>query len=167
MSVLRTQILSPTTIEAKLLRMAYQIYEQNPTDTEIVLVAVGESGYFLAQNLHQKIGHISPLSVSLIAVKIDRSSPLGKMSIAFQSPLPPQKNLILVDDVLYSGRTLLSLASECLNYSPISIQTLVLIDRGHRQMPITPNYVGIELATTLQQHVSVEIEGNQASAYLL
>ena len=74
------------------------------------------------------------------------------------------KSVVVVDDVLYSGNTLLNVIAPLLNFQPSKIQTAILIDRGHRTMPVFSNIVGIELATSIQQHVFVEVNEQEGSA---
>lgn len=155
----KTHILSNDAIAAKMLRMAYEVYEKNFLEAEIIVMGVSEGGDFLANRLEEQLSAIAPFRISRFRAEVNRSQTQGMMALSgeFHRDVFQGKSVIVVDDVLYSGRTLLSAVAQILTAAPKCIQTFVLIDRGHRQMPISPDFVGMELATTLQQHVSFEI----------
>ena len=164
-----TLILDTTAIHARIKRIAYQVYERNYEEKALILLGIGERGGFLAKRLAEQLERISPIAVHLYGVEMDRSKTTGSMEIHTSLRAAEVKSMpiLVVDDVLYSGRTLLSVVAKVLVGEPKSIQTFVLIDRGHRTMPISPDYVGEELATTLQQHVAFEIGINgEANAFL-
>lgn len=165
----KTAILSDINFRNKLQRIAYQIYERNYEETEILLIGIEQKGAFIAATLQALLSKITPIQISHYQVNMQRNVQ-GKMEMnwAEESPELAGKCVIVIDDVLYSGRTLLSIFSHILSYSPKSIQAFVLVDRGHRLMPISPDYVGMRLATTLQQHVSFEIqEDGKAEIFLM
>lgn len=165
---LKTSILSNQNFRDKMLRIAYQVYERNYEEGEIVLMGVEEKGNFIASVLAEFLRKISPIGIVLYEVNMQRNEQ-GKMAMNWEGegPFLANKAVIVVDDVLYTGRTLLSTFSHILAYSPKSIQAFVLVDRGHRLMPISPDYVGMRLATTLQQHVSFEIQADKRAEIFL
>ncbi len=164
----KTSILSDQNFRDKLQRIAYQIYERNYEETEIVLLGIEQKGGFIASTLQSFLYKMSPIQILHYQVNMQRNEE-GKMQMNWvgEIPLLVGKSVIVIDDVLYSGRTLLSTFSHILNYAPKSIQAFVLVDRGHRLMPISPDYVGMRLATTLQQHVSFEIDGDEKAEVFL
>lgn len=155
----KIHILSNEAIAAKMLRMAYEVYEKNFLEEEIIIIGVSEGGDFLANKLEEQLSKIAPFRIIRFQAEVNRAQTQGMMALSgeFDKAIFREKSVIVVDDVLYSGRTLLSAVAQILTAAPKCIQTFVLIDRGHRQMPISPDFVGMELATTLQQHVSFEI----------
>ena len=171
MSQDRLRILDQNEVSARLRRMAYEIYETNYDQDEIMVIGIDHRGGFIAEQLTDLLSELSPIEVNLIDAEVDRSSegPSAGVSLAFDPNDLREKPVLVVDDVLYSGATMLNVVSILLQFEPSSIQTAVLIDRGHRKMPISPDYVGMELATTLHQHVSVDIniESGKAEAFLL
>lgn len=165
----RTIILSQSEIMAKLKRIAFQIYEQNFGEEEIILLGIDERGGYLAAKTQALLADISPFKIKIYQTLVEREKVVGMMPMISVGGFPDVKGkpVIVIDDVLYSGRTLLSVVAQILTQSPKRIQTMVLIDRGHRQMPISPDYVGMELATSLQQHVYFEVQPDkEALAYL-
>jgi pyrimidine operon attenuation protein / uracil phosphoribosyltransferase len=166
----KTLILTQTAIHAKMKRMAYEVYENHFLEKEILLIGVSQGGNYLGQALQNILKDVAPFEVSFVKANINRSQTVGMMEMYgdIQPHIFQGKAVIVVDDVLYSGRTLLSVVAQILTSAPKCIQTFVLIDRGHRQMPISPDYVGMELATTLQQHVDVQLlENGGVEAYLV
>lgn len=166
------KILDQEAVEAKLLRMAYEIYESHYGKSKIVMIGIGERGGFLARLLLGYLEQISPIEVTFIQARLDKvdNDPLLGIDIEIESLEElAGKELVVVDDVLYSGMTMLNVVSILLQSRPKSIQTVVLIDRGHQTMPVAANITGMELSTTLQQHVSVQVDpqSRSAQAYLL
>ena len=167
----KTLILDNPSIRTRLRRMAFEIYEANYGSEELYLIGIGFRGGVLASLLQDLLGEISTLRVQLLSTEVDRSTPEDGVGVNFSAELDSLKGkrLVIVDDVLYSGTTMLNVAAILLTILPTCMQIAVLIDRGHRKMPVSPDFVGMELATTLQQHVSVEVSEDKSriEAFLL
>ncbi len=159
----KVSILDQQAISARLRRMAYEIYEANYKEQELILIGIDERGGYLSKQLCEHLNGISSLTISLINARLDRETdPKGigiELSIDSIDELK-EKVVLVVDDVLYSGFTMLNVVSILLQAGACSIQTATLIDRGHRKMPVSPDFVGLELATTIHQHVMVAINEN-------
>jgi len=158
-------ILSKEVVEKKLQRMAYEILENNIDEKEIILAGIRESGSVVAKVIQQMLGEISSIKTELITITLDKKEPtevsLSK-SIDFNG-----KVIILIDDVSNSGRTLLYALKPFIEFYPKKIQTLVLVERTHTSFPVRPDYVGLSIATTLQEHIFVEVKKDEISgAYL-
>ena len=157
-------------ILSRLHRMAFEIYERNYHHQVLHVIGVNERGSYLASKILEYLQKVSPLEFVYSQAQVDKHS--DPISYGIQLEMDPAelkgKDVIIVDDVLYTGRTLLNVVAILLQAGPSTIQTAILVDRGHRSLPISPDFVGVELATTLQQHVSVEIDREQevAKAYL-
>ena len=165
------QILDPAAVQAKLLRMAYQIYESAYGKTEFVMIGIGERGGFLAELLLSHLQNISPIEIQYVQAELDKTEGDPLLGIELEVDSLDDltgKDLVVVDDVLYAGTTLLNVVCILLQARPASIQTAVLIDRGHRTMPVAADIIGMQLATTIQQHVEVRIDADAglAEAYL-
>jgi len=150
--------------------MAYEIYEANYQEPELIVIGIDERGGFLAQELCAFLEKISLIPITLVSSHLDRAAEGGAMGIELSASIEDLegKPVIVVDDVLYTGRTLMNVVAILLHAGPRSIQAAILIDRGHRSMPISPDFVGLELATTIQQHVFFDTgkETGQVMAYL-
>lgn len=158
-------ILNDVIAGKKLLRMAYEILENNLKEKEIILAGIRESGSVVARNIQKLLAGLSPLKTEMITISLDKKHPndvVINKSINFND-----KVIIVIDDVANSGRTLLYALKPFLAFHPKKIQTLVLIDRTHKAFPIKPDYVGISIATTLQEHIYVEVDNEKVlGAYL-
>jgi len=145
--------------------MAYEILENNTDTPGIVLAGIRESGSVIARTIQHLLAEISPLPVSLITITLDKKNP-STVQLSQQENFD-DKIIIVVDDVVNSGKTLLYALKPFLAFHPAKIQTLVLVERSHKTFPVKPDYVGLSIATTLQEHIYVEVEGEEVKgAYL-
>jgi pyrimidine operon attenuation protein / uracil phosphoribosyltransferase len=165
MTELKNYILDPAVAEKKLRRMALQIIENNPNEELLILAGIHESGSVVARYIQKAIAQVSPVKTELITITLDKKKPerveLSK-SMDFND-----KVIIVIDDVADSGRTLLYALKPFLDYHPKKIQTLVLVQRSHNSFPVCPDYVGISIATTLQEQIYVEVDGEKVTgAYM-
>ncbi|HLK28615.1 MAG TPA: phosphoribosyltransferase family protein [Puia sp.] len=155
----RNYILSEEVAQKKLLRMAYEILENNFGEEEILLAGIRESGSVVARNIQSLLGRISTIRTDIITITLDKKFP---DEVTFSKPVSfDNKPVILIDDVSNTGRTLLYALKPFLSAHPKKIQTLVLVERTHKIFPVKPYYVGLSVATTLQEHIYVEVEGEQ------
>ncbi len=164
----QVRILDKHDVDARIKRIAFEIYENNFQEKGLVLLGSDERGGYIAEQLFAHLKEISPLKIALWNAsfdKKDRQGRAGRMEVTFSADLKKLagQNVVIVDDVLYSGNTLLHLVAPLLEVMPRKIEVAVLIDRGHRNMPISPTYVGLELATTIHQLVAVEVDFEKRS----
>jgi pyrimidine operon attenuation protein/uracil phosphoribosyltransferase len=165
----RSLILNSHQIEQKIDRMAWEIYENNAAETGLVLVGIKSSGYILATRIAKALGKISPLKTELFEISINKPNPLEKEG-EFRIPLEAlkEKVIVVIDDVLNSGKTLLYGVRPFLAIPVKRLQTAVLVDRNHNRYPIKSDYTGLSLATTLLERVSVELDvPGQEAVYLM
>lgn len=151
-------ILTADVIKRKLRRMALEIAERNAGEVHVILAGIAGNGAIVAQHIWQELSTIMAADIPLITININKKQPLEvaiKEDINFDN-----KIIILADDVANSGRTMLYALKPFLNFKPKSIQTLILVERSHKLFPIQSDYVGLSLATTLQEHITVETEGD-------
>ncbi len=161
----KTQILDSKQAETKLNRIAYEIVENNITENGIVLAGILDRGMAIARLLKKNIESISELNVELISIRIDKDNQVDAAIV--DDFTPDNKVIIIVDDVANSGCTLLYATRLFLDTLPRKIQIAVLVDRRHKRFPISSDYIGLMLSTTLQDHIHVEInKGKVKSAYL-
>lgn len=166
----KTLILNGNQINQKINRIAYQIYESNSDEKKIIIAGIMPNGYVLARQIAKALETISPLKIQLVELNIDKENPYNQLTDKSIKGIDFKNNVVvLVDDVLNSGKTLV-FGVKCFLNAPIKrLRTAVLIDRNHSRYPIKADYVGLSLSTTLQEHVSVEIgkKGKEAAVYLL
>jgi pyrimidine operon attenuation protein/uracil phosphoribosyltransferase len=158
-------ILDQATAEKKMRRMALEIIENNIDETGIVLAGVRESGTVVAKHMQELLSEISPVKTELISITLDKREP-KEVTLSKEIDFT-NKVVILVDDVANSGKTLLYALKPFLAFHPKKIQMLVLVERSHNSFPVHPDYVGLSVSTTLQEHIYVEVEdGKIAGTYL-
>ncbi|MCX6311511.1 MAG: phosphoribosyltransferase family protein [Bacteroidetes bacterium] len=164
----RTLVLNPKQIAQRLNRLAWQVYEQCYDEQEIVVAGIAGNGFRLATRISKILSEISPIKVKLCEVTISKDSPLdGKSSVQIDAKELEGKTVVLVDDVSNSGRTLMYSVKLFLESHVKSIKTLVLVDRDHNRFPVKTNFVGLSLATTMQEHISVVVGENGEDAVYL
>jgi pyrimidine operon attenuation protein/uracil phosphoribosyltransferase len=152
----KNYILSPEVAAKKLKRMAFEILENNFGETSFILAGIRESGTVIAETIQQLLTEISGLHTELVTVSLDKKNPA---TVEISRPLDfKNKVVILIDDVSNSGRTLMYAIRPFLDTAPKKIQTLVLVERSHNAFPVKPDYVGLSVATTIQEHIYVEVE---------
>ncbi len=160
-------ILDNIQIEQKIKRIAYQVYETNSTEKEIVIAGISKNGYVLAEKLAQVVAEISPIKTTLCEVFIDKKNPINSVSTSIERTEYENKALVLVDDVLNSGTTLIYAVKHFLDVPLKKFKTAVLVDRNHKKYPVKADFKGISLSTSIKEHVNVEFKDEQTIAYLI
>ncbi|MCD2425463.1 phosphoribosyltransferase [Niabella pedocola] len=162
---MKKYLLNTETVEKKLQRLALELIENNLDVPELILVGIEEHGVVLAKNIQQLIQKNSKIATELLTLQLNKKKPEA-VTLSREMDFT-DKVIVLIDDVTNSGKTLLYALKPFLNAHPARIQTLVLVERTHTLFPITPDYKGISLATTLQDHIYVEVDGDKVTgAYL-
>ena len=159
-------ILNHQEIAHKIKRIAYQIYETFVDEKEIVIAGIAESGYVFAEKIAETLQSIAPIKVILCEVFIDKQNPNKKITTSIQPEKYTNKGLILVDDVLNSGTTLVYGVRHFLDVPLKKFKTAVLVDRNHKKYPVKADFKGISLSTSLFEHVNVVFEKDNDRAYL-
>ena len=157
-----TIVLNAQQMEQKLCRMAWEVLEKNHQESHIVIAGISPKGSILAQRLSKYLSDISSIMVEVIEVKLDKANPLlSPVQVSAHSELN-EKVVVLVDDVLKSGKTLMYGAQYFLNQPIKKLMTAILIDRNYKTYPIKADVVGLSLATTFQEHVTVDLVKKEA-----
>ncbi|HSZ73059.1 MAG TPA: phosphoribosyltransferase family protein [Cytophagaceae bacterium] len=151
----------------KIRRIAFEIYEHNFKEKDIVLAGLDGMGYNFVQLLQKELEDISPIKVILVKVSLDKGAP-SQSEVTLDTPIDQLKNktIVVVDDVLNTGKTLAYSLKPFLNIKVKKLQTAVLVNRGHHSFPIIADYVGLSLATSLKEHIEVVLKGKEAGVYL-
>lgn len=165
MAKTETVILDQAGVSRALTRIAHEILERNKGVTDLVLVGIRTGGDHLAEMLRRRIAEIEGEELPIGAVDITMyrddldsrgSLPMGKTEIPFSLD---DKKVVLVDDVLYTGRTIRAAMDALIDLGrPRSIQLAVLVDRGHRELPIRPDYIGRNTPTSREEQVKVAFD---------
>lgn len=164
----KVKILDTLQIKQKLNRLAFEVYENNFTEKELLVVGIDGNGYKVASQLCEKLKAISPLKITLGKIKLDKDKPWEKeSSVDFSEKEFVNKTIILVDDVLNSGKTLMYAVKLFLDKPVKKINTVILVDRSHTRFPVKADYVGLTLSTTLQEHIEADFsKKNKEVVYL-
>jgi len=145
--------------------MAYEILENNIDETKLILAGIRENGCVVAKSIQKILSEICSIKTELISIDLNKREPkdvdLGK-KMDFDNQV-----VVVIDDVASSGKTMLYAIKPFLQYHPKKIQTLALVERTHKSFPIKTDYVGVSIATTLQEQIYVEVDGDEVTgAYL-
>ena len=162
----RTLLLNHQQITQRINRIAWQIFEDNSEEKEIFIIGIKNNGFVLAQKIMKAVQNVCDLKVHLLELQIDKQRQENdKVTISGATEAWVGKSIVLVDDVLNSGKTLIYSMKAILKTDTKKIRTVLLVDRDHRRYPILTDFVGMTLSTTFQEHVSVEF-GKEDSVYL-
>jgi len=161
------QILSHQQIQHKVKRIAYQIYEANVDEETIIIAGIDGGGLKLAQKLGNVLKKITSADILVCKVSMDKKNPL-KSGVETSIPEDEYKNksIVLVDDVLNSGTTLIYGVHHFLKTPLRQLKTAVLVNRNHKKYPVKADYKGISLSTSLKEHVHVKFEAKNDRVYL-
>lgn len=166
MAVKNNIILNHNEINHKIRRIAFQIYENNVDEKEVILAGIGKNGYVFAKKIKTVLQKISEIHPILCKVSIDKKNPSSEIQTSISSDDYKNKSLILVDDVLNSGTTLIYGVKHFLNVPLKQFKTAVLVNRNHKKYPVKADFKGISLSTSLHEHVHVTLEGKIFEAVL-
>jgi pyrimidine operon attenuation protein/uracil phosphoribosyltransferase len=154
----KTLILNARQVKQKIKRMAYEIFEHNFKEKGIVIAGIEGQGYILAKLLAKEVESISPLEIKIVKVSLDKLAPQqSEVKLDCDLKELKKKCIVLVDDVLNTGRTFAYGMKPLLSIEVKKIETAVLVNRSHALFPIYPQYTGYELATTIKDHVEVNL----------
>lgn len=159
-------ILNNQEIKHKITRIAYQIYETFVDEKEIVIAGIASNGFVFANKIATELEKISNLKVILCEVYINKQNVNAPITTSLSVDQYENKGLVLVDDVLNSGTTLIYGVKHFLEVPLKKLKTAVLIDRNHKKYPVKADFKGISLSTSLQEHVQVVFEEKGDYAYL-
>jgi pyrimidine operon attenuation protein/uracil phosphoribosyltransferase len=160
-------ILNQVQISQKIRRIAYQIYETNSSEKEIILAGIVGNGFIFAEKLMEVLQEISPLNVIICKVNIDKKNPLNTITTSIDVDEYKNKSLVLVDDVLSSGTTLIYGIKHFLDVPLKKFKTAVLVNRNHKKYPVKADFKGISLSTSIKEHIQVEFTDEETVAYLI
>jgi len=155
-------LLSVAQVNQKLKRMAYEILESNFAEKELIFAGICEQGELLAKQLAKHLNEISTLSSRVIRIDLDKSHPFRQANYKLHEEIKfENKVIIMVDDVLYTGKTIAYSLKPFLSKKVKKIEVAVLVDRSHTAFPIRAKYVGYELSTTISDNIQVNLNGKK------
>ncbi|MFD0798502.1 phosphoribosyltransferase family protein [Maribacter chungangensis] len=160
-------ILTHEQIQFKVRRIAYQIYEANVNTEEIIIAGIEGGGIKFAKKIISILRKITATEITLCKVIMDKNNPLKSgVSTSIPEEAYQNKSIVLVDDVLNSGTTLIYGVHHFLRTPLKQLKTAVLVNRNHKKYPVKADYKGISLSTSLQEHVNVFFEAKNDRVFL-
>ena len=166
MTLQENTILTHKEIKHKIKRIAFQIYENNVNEKEIILAGIESNGYVLAKQLKSVLTKISEINPVLCKVVIDKKNPRNEITTSIPADQYKNKSVVLIDDVLNSGTTLVYGVKHFLEVPLKQFNTAVLVNRNHKKYPVKADFKGISLSTSLHEHVDVILTGSDYKATL-
>ena len=163
----KTIILDDTQIRSKLKRISYQILEANLKTSDVVIAGIESNGYKIAKEIKKILNGISELEVILCKVIIDKKNPRNPIKTSINKEIYTNKSIVLIDDVLNSGSTLIYGVKHFLEVEVVQFKTAVLVNRNHKKFPVKADFKGISLSTSMQNHVLVEFKGSKIEALIV
>ncbi len=161
------KVLNNKQVDHKILRLAYEIYENNAYEAEIYVLGINTNGYNLAKLIVKELKKICDIEPHLSRLKIDPSSPVdNEISLSIDIEQLKDKTIIIVDDVANTGRTIYYSFRPLLDILTKKIEIAVLVDRQHKNFPVKVDYVGLSLATTHQENIDVILKSKQKTVIL-
>lgn len=160
-------ILDHIQINQKIKRIAYQIYESNVNEEHIVLAGIVKSGFDLARKLKQELEKISNLETTLCEVKVNKKNPLEEVETSLAPEEYENKSIVLIDDVLNSGTTLIYGVRHFLKVPLKQFKTAVLVDRSHKKYPVKADFKGISLSTSINETIKVRFKEGENKVALI
>ena len=160
-------ILNDDQIRSKLKRISYQILETNLQSSELIIAGIESNGYLIARELKKILNDLSNIEVILCKVKIDKKNPRKAIETSISKDQYSNKSIVLVDDVLNSGSTLIYGVKHFLETELLQFKTAVLVNRNHKKFPVKADFKGISLSTSMQSQVMVEFKGSKIEALLV
>ncbi len=153
-----SEILNSKQIQQKLNRLTYEVLEHNFNEKELLIAGIDGNGYILAKRVVDALRKITKQKITIGKITIDKKNPLAtEPKIDFTEKDYKNKTVILVDDVLNSGKTLIFGVKVFLDKPVKKINTLILVDRSHTHFPVKADFVGLSLSTTLQEHIVADL----------
>tara|TARA_B100001250_G_C19235553_1_gene544204 strand:+ start:64 stop:549 length:486 start_codon:yes stop_codon:yes gene_type:complete len=157
-------ILTKEQIENKILRISFQIIENNLEEKELYLIGLESNGFTIAKKIEKHITNKSHIKTKTIKMSLEKKE---KNNANFSEKIKSKnKTIILIDDVLKSGETIIYAIRELLKFNIKKLKTAILINRNHNIFPVGVNYVGLELSTTLEDHIEVSFKKENTGAFL-
>jgi pyrimidine operon attenuation protein/uracil phosphoribosyltransferase len=160
-------ILNDDQIRSKLKRISYQILETNLQSSELIIAGIESNGYLIAKELKKILNKLSNIEVTLCKVKINKKNPRKPIETSIGKEQYSNKSIVLVDDVLNSGSTLIYGVKHFLETELLQFKTAVLVNRNHKKFPVKADFKGISLSTSMQSQVMVEFKDSKIEALLV
>jgi pyrimidine operon attenuation protein/uracil phosphoribosyltransferase len=166
MDLKKNKIKSAIDIQSSIRRIAYQLYETNIDETSLVLVGIEKKGTYLSKLIGLELCKISNIKLIHVTLELNKKKPQNTIQSSLPISQIENHSIVIVDDVLNTGSTLIYAVNHFLQISVKQIKTVVMVNRNHKKYPIKADFKGLSLSTSLNDHVTVILEGNESGVYL-
>ncbi len=164
----KTKILTHNQIEQKITRIAFQIYEDNYKEKKLIIAGIANNGFIFAKLLSEQLKSISNFEIVLQELQIDKKNPINsETTLGLEAKDFKDQVIIVVDDVLNSGKTMIYGLKHFLVAPVKKLSTAVLVNRSYKRFPVHADYLGMNLATTMKERIEVTFEKENYSAFLI
>ena len=150
-----------TDIHKTVKRIAFQIYETHFEESQLILAGIAHNGVILAKRIQQELENISNIKVVFVEITVDKKNPINPIILSKKLSVCKNLAVVVVDDVLNTGSTLIYAVTHFLSIELKKLQTAVLVNRNHKNFPIKGDFKGISLSTSIKEHINVEFENNE------
>lgn len=161
----RNKIMDAKDIHKTVKRIAYQIYETHFEEAQLILAGIAQNGVILAKRIQEELEIISNIKVIFVQIKVDKRNPINPIVLSKKLAVCENQAVVVVDDVLNTGSTLLYAVTHFLSIRLKKLQTAVLVNRNHKNFPIKGDFKGISLSTSIKEHIDV-VFGDKEGVYL-
>jgi pyrimidine operon attenuation protein/uracil phosphoribosyltransferase len=161
MPEIRNKIMDATDIHKTVKRIAFQIYETHFEESQLILAGIAHNGVILAKRIQQELENISNIKVVFVEITVDKKNPINPIILSKKLSVCKNLAVVVVDDVLNTGSTLIYAVTHFLSIELKKLQTAVLVNRNHKNFPIKGDFKGISLSTSIKEHINVEFENNE------
>lgn len=151
----KNKIMDAINIEKTVKRIAFQIYENHFEEQQLILAGIAQNGIVLGKRIQAELEEISNIEVLFIEIEIDKKNPRKEIILSETLEICKNKSVVVVDDVLNTGSTLIYAVSHFLSIKLKKIQTAVLVNRNHKNFPIKGDFKGLSLSTSVKERIDV------------
>lgn len=164
--MIENEILNHKQVEHKIRRIAYQIAEVYINHDRIVIAGIAQGGYTFAKEVKKALAKIIDVDIVLCKVTVNKTNPLEEITTSLNETEYTNCGVVLCDDVLNSGTTLIYAVKHFLNVPLDRFKTAVLVNRNHKKYPVKADFKGISLSTTIEEHIEVQLDKKPFSVIL-
>ena len=166
MALKKNKIKSAIDIQSSIRRIAYQLYETNIDENSLVLVGIEKKGTYLSKLIGLELCKITTIKLIHVTLELNKNKPQNTIECSLPISQMENHSIVVVDDVLNTGSTLIYAVNYFLQISVKQIKTVVMVNRNHKKYPIKADFKGLSLSTSLNDHVTVLFEGDESGIYL-
>lgn len=157
----RNKIMDANDIHKTVKRIAYQIYETHFEDSKLIIAGIADNGVIVAKRICEELKKISGIKPIFVEVKVDKKNPINPIVLSEKLEICKNNSVVVVDDVLNTGSTLIYAVTHFLSIKLKKLQTAVLVNRNHKNFPIKGDFKGISLSTSIKEHIDVDFGDNE------